>query len=698
MPTQISFVSNTTNKQITNITYDLSWPHLKHTVSSNGLKEGFTYSSSGNLLTDTLTDQTSTNSPYTTNGQTRTTTYTYNGTGQVLTVQLPRTDVTAKTTYDYKGGTLISITDALSHVWSIKTATNGGLPKKVWDPNGILTTVAYSSFRDWPTSSVISTSAGNLTSTWRYDSAGNLTKATLPDASFLSYAYDNAHRPTSITNALSESQGITYDSAGNVTQTLWKNSSGVTKRQHTATYDALGERLTDVGGMSQSTAFTYDKNGNVLTITDPLSHVTTQTFDQLNRLSTRKDGEQNLSSIQYDSHSRPLTVTDPKHNVTSYVYDGFGDRIQQNNPDTLKTIYYYYDADANLTGRNESGINFSSATYDALDRILTRTYPSASSLNVAFTYDQAGHGYGIGRLTSLTDAAGSLSQSFDPRGLLTTSARTYSGNTYTTGYSYQSAGLYSAITYAGSSWVMTYARDTAGQVTSVTATQPTHAPVNLATSVKHMPFGPASSWTYGNGVTDSRTFDLDYRMTGVKDAGTGGNVMYLSYGYDADDNPTTITDHVTPANNQTLKYDSISQLKYASGPYGINSSITYDSNSNRKTYGATTYTIPGANDRMSVANGSAVTYTSTGNVSGVGTNTMTYNQANQLASINTGSTWTYINDAFGRRVAGTSGTSHAVHQYGQNGAVFFESRFGGENDYSGSIRRRAKGRVSGPSR
>ena len=70
---------------------------------------------------------------------------------------------------------------------------------------------------------------------------------------------------------MSESQGITYDSAGNVTQTLWKNASSVTKRQHTATYDALGESLTDVGGMSQTTAFTYDKNGNVLTITDPLS-------------------------------------------------------------------------------------------------------------------------------------------------------------------------------------------------------------------------------------------------------------------------------------------------------------------------------------------------------------------------------------------------------------------------------------------
>ena len=53
----------------------------------------------------------------------------------------------------------------------------------------------------------------------------------------------------------------------------------------------------------------------------------------------------------------------------------------------------------------------------------------------------------------------------------------------------------------------------------MSATQPRHSPVNLATYVTHMPFGPASCWTYGNGVTDTRTFDLDYRMTSVKDTG-----------------------------------------------------------------------------------------------------------------------------------------------------------------------------------
>ena len=82
-----------------------------------------------------------------------------------------------------------------------------------------------------------------------------------------------------------------------------------------------------------------------------------------------------------------------------------------------------------------------------------------------------------------------------------------------------------------------------------------------------MPFGPVASFTYGNGVTDARTYDLDYRMTAVKDVGTG-NIQYQSYGYDADNNVHTITDNVTSGNNQTLTYDAIDRLKSATGIYG----------------------------------------------------------------------------------------------------------------------------------
>ena len=67
-------------------------------------------------------------------------------------------------------------------------------------------------------------------------------------------------------------------------------------------------------------------------------------------------------------------------------------------------------------------------------------------------------------------------------------------------------GRLASITYASSGWLIGYARDAAGQITSVTSTQPGHSATNLVSAVTHMPFGPVKSFTYGNGVTDTRTY------------------------------------------------------------------------------------------------------------------------------------------------------------------------------------------------
>ena len=164
-------------------------------------------SSSGNLLTDKLTDKSSQHVPYTTNGQTRTTTYTYNGTGQVLTVQLPRTDVTAKTTFAYTGGTLHQQHRRAFPRLDRQQRDGGRQADEDYQ-----TRTAFK--RNSPTRpsgngrhrASWCVSAGNLTTSLTYDSAGNLTKTTLPDNSYLSYGYDNAHRLTSITNILGESR------------------------------------------------------------------------------------------------------------------------------------------------------------------------------------------------------------------------------------------------------------------------------------------------------------------------------------------------------------------------------------------------------------------------------------------------------------------------------------------------------------
>ena len=693
LPTQIIYASGSAVTHTTNITYDTTWARLAKTIATPGVTVTNTYdSSTGNLLTYKLTDTTSTSSPYSTNGQTRTWTMTYTSSGQLTSIKQPRTDLTVKQAFGYTGGALSFTSDSLGHTATVNTFTGGGLPLTMHDPNGVLTTRAYTP-RNWLSSSVLTTSAGNLTTSFQYDSAGELTKSTLPDSSYLQYTYDNAHRVTKITNRLSETQNLTYNSAGNLTQTLWKNASATTTRQHSATFDALGRMLTDVGGVTgQTTTFAYDSNSNTSSITDPLSHVTTQTFDALNRLSTSTDAATDLTTITYDAHDRRLTVTDPRSKVTSYVYDGFADTIEVTSPDSGATVYRY-NADGYLYG-NSSGtlhaiVDAASVatdfTYDALDRALTRTYPADSSLNVAYTYDQSGHGYGIGRLTSLTDQAGSLSRSYDARGLLTSDARTISGTAYTTGYSYESAGRLASITYASSGWLIKYTRDNAGQLSTVKATQPGHSAVNIATSVTHYPFGPLRSLTWGNGITSFVTDDLDYRTSSIDDYNGATGVMRLAYTYDADSNVHILNDLVTSANNQTLTYDALDRLKSATGNYGTVSSITYDSNSNRLAYGSTSYTYSTSSNRLSHSGSLIYGYTSTGNansISGVGTS-MTYNKANQMASATVSSTAsTYAYDAFGQRLQSTVGSNPtSLYSYDQAEKLLTESNSGVETDY-----------------
>ncbi len=73
--------------------------------------------------------------------------------------------------------------------------------------------------------------------------------------------------------------------------------------------------------------------------------------------------------------------------------------IQRTSPDTGTTVYHY-DSDGNLTKKMDALGVVTDYTYDAIDRMLTTTYPAHTSENVAYTYDQTGTGFsnGIGGL------------------------------------------------------------------------------------------------------------------------------------------------------------------------------------------------------------------------------------------------------------------------------------------------------------
>ncbi len=687
-PTTIVEASGTAQARTTTITYHSTF-HLPLSIVAPGLSSAFTYDGSGELLTRALTDTTATIVPYSTNGTARTWTYTWNN-FLLASAQGPRTDVKELTKYSYDGsGSLTAITNALGQSTKITAHTGGGLPSTVVDPNGVTLNLTYDA-RQRLLTGTLSTSAGPLTSALSYDPAGNLLSTALPDSSSLAYSYDNAHRLTRVTDLFNQSIALTLDANGDSTETDTLSSASTAARKHSAAYDALGRILTDIGGAGQTTAYAYDANGNALAVTNPLSHLTQQAFDPLNRLIRVIDAAGGITKITYDSHDRPVTVVDPNSGSTTFVYDGFGDVLQRISPDTGKTIYRY-DLAGNLVQSIDATGATTSYTYDALDRVLTTSYPADAAENVGYTYDEAGHGFGVGRLTSVTDAAGSLSRSYDERGNMLTEKRVHGATTLLTSNTYDGASRIASITYP-SGWRISYTRDFMGRITATSATAPGGATQSIVSGIAYQPFGPLNAMTFGNSIAEARSFDLDYRLLNLTDKGAAA-VQNLIYAYDADDNVKAIADGVTAANTQALGYDVLDHLNSATGNYGT-LGYTYSPIGNRLTQTSsgvlTTYTdAPHRNQLATIKAGATtqtLTTTAAGNVSGFSVSfgpitSLAYNQANRLATANSGATQLarYTYDAFGQRIVKVgSVTATTIYQYDQPGHLLEENDGAGD--------------------
>ena len=694
-PTTINEAVDSPVARTTTVTYDPVWVHLPDTIVTPELTTSYTYDASGDPLTKTFIDTTKTFKPYLTNGQKRI----WNFTWANFLLASAKTPNGNLTNYSYSAtGALIKIVNPLKQATNITQYTGGGYPEIFVDPNNVSTTIAYDA-RQRILSSTVSGTGGTFLTTYTIDPASELTKVTLPDNSYLAYLYDTAHRVTQVTDTLGNYLLYTLDALGDRTQINTYDSAGKLHRQHSATFDALGRMLTDVGGLGQTTSYSFDPDGNILTILDPLLHLTTRTFDALNRLSTSTDANQGITRFSYDPHDRALTVTDPDTNVTTFVYDGFGDTIEQVSPDSGTSVYHF-DADANLTKKTDALSIITNNTYDALDRVLTTTYPADAPENVAYTYDQTGtaYGFGIGRLTSLTDAAGSLTRSWDERANMLTEQRIGGGKTFTTKYAYDPASRISGITYPDGA-VVGNSYNTAGYLQRVSARPVGATASSTIASLSHLPFGAITGAAYGNGISESWAFDLDYRPTSLKDATSSAVLQNLNYGYDAANNVKTIGDSVNKSDSQSMTYDVLNRLTTgasASGGYGSLKWV-YDKNGNLTSQTAnaitTTYVLTaGSNRLMSLTAGGVTTPIATnanGNitsippVSSTTPATFAYNNANRLSSV-TGTTLaaTFIYDAFGRRFSKANPSSPATFfVYAQDGSLLEENDNGANADY-----------------
>jgi len=638
-PTSMVEAYGTSLARTTTVSYFAGLDLPLQIVTPN-LTSAFQYDSSANLLTKTLTDTTTTTVPYSTKGQTRTWTYTWNN-GLLTSVQNPRTDVRAITNFAYDTtGALITTTNALGQTTQVTQHTPGGLPLTIVDENGVTSQLTYDA-RSRLTSSTIDTTAGNLETQYAHDAAGNVVNITLPDGSATTNSYDTAHRLISVTDLLGQTTSYTLDALGDRTATTLANAAHVVKWQHTSSFDALGRIITDTGGAGQTSHLTYDANGNNLSLTDPLNHSEAQAFDALNRLTAITDPASAVTTTTYDTQDHPKIVTAPNNGKTTYIYDGFSDVIEQSSPDTHNTVFLY-NPDGKVTEKIDQTGATVNLTYDALDRVKTEIYPADTAENVTNTYDAPGAGFGVGRLTSVADAAGTLARTFDERGNILSETRTIGSAVLVTGHTYDAAGRVATITYP-SGVAVSYIRDVMGRIIAVTLKS--HGTSSTVVSnISYEPFGPITSLSFGNGVVETQGYDGDYRATSIDDVGLS-SIQNLTYGYDAANNVLSLADGVTPENTQAFQYDSLNRLTGADGGYG-NLSYTYDNMSNRLTQSlgsaVTTYGYtPATNHLLTVASGGSsetISYTTTGNISSTGNGMgFGYNQAGRLENVTSNS-------------------------------------------------------------
>src|SRR5882724_6463646 len=436
------------------------------------------------------------------------------------------------------------------------------------------------------------------------------------------------------------------------------------------------------------TLYSYDALGNLLRVdqkgTAPLDSTQWRT-----------------RTFTYDSLSRLLTATNPESGIITYSYDADGNLLQKTSPAP------------NQTGTATQTVSY---CYDALHRVTGKGYGAQScplgTPIVTYAYDSGTNAKG--KLTSLTDQAGTANYSYDILGRLTAETRTLTGAnnaliSKNLSYSYNLNGSLKTLTYPSGN-VVTYTPDSAGRMLSA---KDTGNNINYVTSATYGPDSALTGFISGNsgtfaGITNA--FSYNKRLQPVNMSASAPSQTVFSIGYDfhigngtagADNgNVFGITNYKDTTRNQTFTYDLLNRLASAQNA-GTNCGTTviggkseywgnsygYDAWGNllQKSVtkcGAENLLVTADAHNWIHASGTDYQYDAAGNMTfnaTAPTQTYSYDQENRLTGA-AGYAYTYDGD--GNRVRKSNGTLAA------NGTLYWAMTPGviAETDLAGTLK------------
>ncbi len=559
-----------------------------------------------------------------------------------------------------------------------------GVPSSEKDPNGATTFATYDVF-------------GRITSLQRPgDSSPTLTISyqNSPFVVTLSQQIDDTHTYTVTRHydgmgrqILVNTNGIlvtsTFNAYGKQLTQSTPHNNGENYYNTTTTYDVIGRPLTITAPDGTKTTYTY--NGLTTTVTDANGHSTTTEMDVWGRTKTVTPPTGPTVTFTYDPLGNMLTASRDGA-TTTLTYDHGGRKTSMSDPD-MGFWQYSYDALGNLISQTDARGCTLTMTYDLLNRLTSKASSGAAcgtQVKTTYTYDAGVNG--IGRRTSMADASGSTSWTYDARGRLITEVKQITGvGQFVTEWTYNAADLPVTMKYPG------------GEVVTTTYDN-RMLPVGVSgadTYVSSMTYDSASrltARTLGNGLTQTFTYYPWTSQGGRLQTLATGSLQNLTYAYDANGNILSIADTVN-SETQTYAYDALDRLT----SWTLNGSPqeTYDydpASGNLILKGDRTLTYTDTNHVHAVTSASnsssALTYqydangNQTTRVIGSDTFTLLYDAENRLVEVkkNGASIAQFVYDGDGKRVKSVINgeiTYFIGNYYEQRGSTITKYYFAG---------------------
>ena len=640
-----------------------SWDSNGNLSTQNDIfgTQNFTYNSFGEVLTyQDRVDSPSQNpvvytqvNTYDANGNPKTIT---DALGKVTTLEYPATN---------NKGLPDSIKDARNNITKFKWFTSG-LLDEIEDPYGKKTNYTYEARGRTKT---VTNALGHQTQLNYFDDTQRKVEVIYPNLDKITYKYnirrllesvtdergkvtgyefDPQYRLTKITDPLGHIKQFGYDLMSNMTS--YTDPLGKVTNYTSDDFNRLKQTdypAAEAGATRLSEKLEYDKTGRIKKYYDTANRLTEYSYDDVNRTNTVTNAELEVTQTKYNQRFQTTEVKDALNQVYQFAYDPMGHVLSQTRAGA--TMSYEY----NEVGARKKRIDYQGRetkyTYDNLNRLTEIEYLPSTEVGTnptPMTNSKSIYGYDdISRLTSATNATGTVSFTYDNRNRIKSTTDVFS---HLLEYEYERTPTVNQqrLKFDGAMYAA-YNFDDAERLSNL---------VNSADS-STISFGydnedKLTSRTYPNGVTTSYTYFDNDNLKRLTDTGTTGTLFDRQHTYNSANQIETITE---PANTRTFGYDLVDRLKTVTASNNQNESYTFDHVGNRTiSHRSNTYTYQPFNK---IASTQTATYGSDPNGSmttkGEGSNfwRYTWDYENRMgAASSRKQSVRYKYDALGRRV------------------------------------------------